>query len=161
MPTRTPDMAPRENGNQPGGLILGRRCGEVAAGWGNDPPKLRGMDEGLLVVLFTDVEGSPKLRTRSGDAAARDLLRIHEELVCTWRIRLPALSGSCVSQSGDQKIGATLTSEAVALAEELGDGVLPCPQPLRLGQAVTHWAGRSPGSLLTLPVTVATSLTRR
>jgi class 3 adenylate cyclase/tetratricopeptide (TPR) repeat protein len=42
-----------------------------------------GVDEGLVIVLFTDVEGSTELSTRRGDVAARDLLRVHEELVRT------------------------------------------------------------------------------
>jgi hypothetical protein len=81
----TPEVASRGNGNQPSGLLLGRPCAEGTAGWRNDRPEGRGQDEGLLIVLFTDVEGSTELSTGRGDAAARDLLRVHEELVRALR----------------------------------------------------------------------------
>ncbi len=39
------------------------------------------LPEGAVTVLFTDVEGSTDLRTRLGDEAADELLRIHEDIV--------------------------------------------------------------------------------
>ncbi len=40
-----------------------------------------GFSEGIVTVLFTDVEGSTGFGSRSGDEAARTVLRAHEEVV--------------------------------------------------------------------------------
>jgi predicted ATPase/class 3 adenylate cyclase len=74
------------------------------------------MDEGLVVVLFTDVEGSTELSTRRGDAAARDMLRIHEELV---RAQVAGHEGRVAGGRGDGFL-VTFRSARRALACAVG-----------------------------------------
>ena len=54
--------------------------------------------EGAVTVLFTDVEGSTDLRTRLGDEAADDLLRLHEKIV---RDRVSQHGGREIKTLGD------------------------------------------------------------
>ncbi|MDB5066354.1 MAG: hypothetical protein JWM18_2788 [Chloroflexi bacterium] len=74
------------------------------------------MDEGLVVVLFTDVEGSTELSTRRGDAAARDMLRTHEELV---RAEVAGHEGRVAGGRGDGFL-VTFRSARRALACAVG-----------------------------------------
>ncbi|MEA2614788.1 MAG: hypothetical protein QOE72_571 [Chloroflexota bacterium] len=79
-------------------------------------PEGGGVDEGLVIVLFTDVEGSTELSTGRGDAAARDLLRIHEELV---RTQVAAHQGRIMGGRGDGFL-VTFASARRALAGAVG-----------------------------------------
>jgi class 3 adenylate cyclase/tetratricopeptide (TPR) repeat protein len=54
--------------------------------------------EGAVTVLFTDVEGSTDMRTRLGDEAADELLRLHEEIV---RERVSKHEGREIKSLGD------------------------------------------------------------
>src|ERR1700730_3793258 len=54
--------------------------------------------EGTMTVLFTDVEGSTELRNRRGDAAAHELLQVHEQIV---REQLAAHGGREIKSLGD------------------------------------------------------------
>jgi class 3 adenylate cyclase len=72
--------------------------------------------EGLRIVLFTDVEGSTELSTRRGDAATRDLLRTHEELV---RAQVIAHQGRVAGSRGDGFL-VTFTSARQSVACAVG-----------------------------------------
>ena len=66
---------------------------------GQEGPRARPkVGEGLLTILFTDIEGSTALTQRLGDAKARELLREHERMV---REALKAHGGSEVKTMGD------------------------------------------------------------
>jgi class 3 adenylate cyclase/pimeloyl-ACP methyl ester carboxylesterase len=54
--------------------------------------------QGLVTILFTDVEGSTALTERLGDDAARDVLRVHEQIV---RAQLREHGGAEVKALGD------------------------------------------------------------
>jgi len=54
--------------------------------------------EGAVTVLFTDVEGSTDMRTRLGDEAADELLRLHENIV---RERVSHHGGREIKSLGD------------------------------------------------------------
>ena len=56
------------------------------------------MDAGLRAVLFTDIVGSTELTARLGDAAALELVRVHDALV---RRGLAAHGGREVKHTGD------------------------------------------------------------
>ena len=56
------------------------------------------MDTGLRAVLVTDIVGSTELTTRLGDAAALELVRVHDALV---RRALAAHDGREVKHTGD------------------------------------------------------------
>jgi class 3 adenylate cyclase/tetratricopeptide (TPR) repeat protein len=56
------------------------------------------LPEGTVTILFTDVEGSTDLRTRRGDEAAQEILRVQRELV---REQVEAHSGHEVKSLGD------------------------------------------------------------
>ena len=58
----------------------------------------RASPEGMVTILFTDMEGSTALTQRLGDAKARELLREHERMV---RDALKAHGGSEVKTMGD------------------------------------------------------------
>ena len=53
---------------------------------------------GLHVILFTDIEGSTTLTQRLGDAAARDLLRVHDMIL---RAALRRHGGTEIKHTGD------------------------------------------------------------
>ncbi|HEY0409463.1 MAG TPA: adenylate/guanylate cyclase domain-containing protein, partial [Candidatus Dormibacteraeota bacterium] len=72
--------------------------------------------EGLIIVLFTDVEGSTELSTRRGDIAARDLLRTQEELV---RAQVASHRGQVAGGRGDGFL-VTFASARRALACAVG-----------------------------------------
>jgi class 3 adenylate cyclase/tetratricopeptide (TPR) repeat protein len=131
MPTRTrtyhpqagtpssagsPDDGIGGDGEQRSGPRLGRRRAGGAAGRRGDRPDGRAVDEGLVIVLFTDVEGSTELSTGRGDGAARDLLRIHEELV---RTQVAGHQGRIKGWRGDGFL-VTFTSARRALAAAVG-----------------------------------------
>jgi class 3 adenylate cyclase/pimeloyl-ACP methyl ester carboxylesterase len=54
--------------------------------------------QGLVTIVFTDVEGSTALTERLGDDAARDVLRVHEQIV---RAQLGSYGGVEVKTMGD------------------------------------------------------------
>jgi class 3 adenylate cyclase len=56
------------------------------------------MDPGLRAVMFTDIVGSTEMTARLGDAAALDLVRVHDALV---RRGLDAHGGRQVKHTGD------------------------------------------------------------
>ena len=81
------------------------------------------LPEGAVTVLFTDVEGSTDLRTRFGDEAADELLRIHEEIV---RDRVDHHGGHEIKALGDGFMVAFASprkaiSCAVEIQRALGD----------------------------------------
>lgn len=51
-----------------------------------------------LTIMFTDLEGSTSLRTRLGDAASEELMRLHDQLV---RERVGSYTGDVVDATGD------------------------------------------------------------
>jgi class 3 adenylate cyclase len=59
---------------------------------------LAAVDAGLRAVMFTDIVGSTELTTRLGDAAALELVRVHDALV---RRGLAANHGREVKHTGD------------------------------------------------------------
>src|SRR5688572_16333598 len=97
---------------------------------GADDRVLRGIEgrmvalpEGAVTVLFTDVEGSTDLRTRLGDEAADELLRLHEEIV---RDRVVHHGGHEIKALGDGFMVAFASprkaiSCAVEIQRALGD----------------------------------------
>ena len=66
---------------------------------------------GLVIILFTDIEGSTTLTQRLGDAKAQEVLRAHNAVV---RDALKAHSGSEIKHTGDG-IMASFTSASRAL----------------------------------------------
>ena len=66
---------------------------------------------GLVIILFTDIEGSTTLTQRLGDAKAQEVLRAHNAIV---RDALKAHSGSEIKHTGDG-IMASFTSASRAL----------------------------------------------
>jgi len=54
--------------------------------------------EGTVTILFTDVEDSTGLGARSGDVSAREILRIHDELI---RTQIEQHGGREVKSLGD------------------------------------------------------------
>lgn len=68
-----------------------------------DPRSISGttasaMDTGLRAVMFTDIVGSTEMTARLGDAAALELVRVHDAIV---RRALDAHSGREVKHTGD------------------------------------------------------------
>jgi class 3 adenylate cyclase len=72
------------------------------------PPRTHG----LLTILFTDVEGSASLTERLGDAGAREVLRVHDDVV---RAALRTHGGTEIKAMGDGFM-ASFDSAARALA---------------------------------------------
>src|SRR3990172_8322344 len=54
--------------------------------------------QGLVIILFTDIEGSTALTQRLGDEQARQLLRTHEDIV---RRQLRSAGGTEIKTMGD------------------------------------------------------------
>jgi class 3 adenylate cyclase len=71
------------------------RIGDPRAASGAAAPE---MDAGLRAVMFTDIVGSTEMTARLGDAAALELVRVHDALV---RRGLAAHSGREVKHTGD------------------------------------------------------------
>jgi class 3 adenylate cyclase len=71
------------------------RIGDPRATAGAARPK---MDPGLRAVMFTDIVGSTEMTARLGDAAALELVRVHDSLV---RRGLAAHGGREVKHTGD------------------------------------------------------------
>ena len=88
----------------------------------------------LRTVLFTDIEDHSSMMTRLGDAAGRDVLRMHEE---TTRDGLRAFGGTEVKTMGDgflasfRSIQAALDC-AVALQQQLSSGRSVLPEGFRI-----------------------------
>src|SRR4030042_5858037 len=61
------------------------------------------LPEGTVTVLFTDVEGSTALTSRRGDEAAREILRVQQDVV---RQQVERHSGHEVKSLGDGFMGA-------------------------------------------------------
>ena len=74
--------------------FLGRICHPDAGSGGAEPE----VDAGLRAVMFTDIVGSTEMTTRLGDAAALELVRVHDALV---RRGLAANGGREVKHTGD------------------------------------------------------------
>src|SRR5271166_4558799 len=73
--------------------FLGRIADPRAA-----PGTAAAMDSGLRAIMFTDLVGSTEMTARLGDAAALELVRVHDALV---RRGLAAHSGREVKHTGD------------------------------------------------------------
>ena len=58
----------------------------------------RSTSQGLLTILFTDLEGSTAMTQRLGDARAQDVLHVHNSIV---RAALNRLEGSEIKHTGD------------------------------------------------------------
>jgi class 3 adenylate cyclase len=71
------------------------RISDPQAGAGAVAPAI---DAGLRAVMFTDIVGSTEMTTRLGDAAALELVRVHDALV---RRGLAANHGREVKHTGD------------------------------------------------------------
>lgn len=103
-------------------------------------------NEGTVTILFTDVEGSTDLGSKSGDEVARNLMRAHDELI-----------RDCVSEHGGREIkhlgdGFMLafasTRRAVACAVAIqqtlekkrteGSGALPVRMGLNTGEVLSE-----------------------
>jgi class 3 adenylate cyclase len=74
-------------------------------------PAAPAMDCGLRSIMFTDLVGSTEMKARLGDAAALDLVRVHDSLV---RRGLDAYGGREIKHTGDG-IMASFTKVANAL----------------------------------------------
>jgi class 3 adenylate cyclase len=90
--------------------------------------------QGLVTILFTDVEGSTALTQRLGDTRARDLLRQHERTV---REALAAHGGSEVKTMGDGFMAsfssATRAIEcATAMQRAFEEHNASAPEPIRV-----------------------------
>ena len=83
------------------------RIGDPKVAPGTAAPK---MDAGLRAVMFTDIVGSTEMTVRLGDAAALELVRVHDALV---RRGLAAHRGREVKHTGD---GIMAAFDDVALA---------------------------------------------
>ena len=75
------------------------------------PTATPAMDRGLRSIMFTDLVGSTEMTARLGDAAALDLVRVHDSLV---RRGLDAHGGREIKHTGDG-IMASFTKVANAL----------------------------------------------
>jgi class 3 adenylate cyclase len=71
------------------------RIGDPKTASGASAPK---MDPGLRAVMFTDIVGSTEMTVRLGDAAALELVRVHDALV---RRGLAAHHGREIKHTGD------------------------------------------------------------
>lgn len=101
--------------------------------------------EGTVTVLFTDVEGSTDLGTRSGDQSAREVVRAQEELI---RTKLAEYGGREIKSLGDGLMIAFSSARqavgcAVAIQRALeqrrredADGVPPIRMGLNAGEAI-------------------------
>lgn len=101
--------------------------------------------EGTVTVLFTDVEGSTGLGTRSGDQSAREILRPQEELI---RKKVAEHGGEEIKFLGDGfMIGFSSARQGLACAVAIQraleqerrvhpDGVLPVRMGLNAGEAI-------------------------
>ncbi len=78
---------------------------------GEDP------DSGLRTIMFTDIEGSTALSTREGDAAAMEVVRLHDAIV---RGCLEEHSGREIKHTGDGVLASfTSVAGAVETAAEI------------------------------------------
>jgi class 3 adenylate cyclase len=97
-------------------------------------PQAVGAPPSLLIILFTDVEGSTTLTQRLGDAKAREVLRTHERMV---REALLAHGGSEVKTMGDGFMAsfssATRALEcAIAMQRAFADHNESAEEPIRV-----------------------------
>jgi class 3 adenylate cyclase len=90
------------------------RIGDPRAAPGAPAPAI---DAGLRAVMFTDIVGSTEMTMRLGDAAALDLVRVHDALV---RRGLDAHGGREVKHTGDGIMASFATvADAVRGAAEI------------------------------------------
>lgn len=85
----------------------------------------------LATILFTDIVGSTRLATKHGDAAWRELVRRHDDLV---RTQLAAYRGREVNQTGDGFVALfDGPARGVTCAARITEGLHDLGIPIRAG----------------------------